>query len=252
MPASGKFLSRRPRTTAFENQNFGVRRTAASREFAIWRGYRMQAKSFARRQTGFARPKALRAARARGMIMAGSGARTIVLAMACVVFAAATAAAAADGYRCRRRARKPDRRRLLPQHRPRLIRPPAHPRQKVSSRSRSPPASSLPAAMRPRSTRSSARCSTGSAAICRACRRWSAVSFRSALTAAASMARSRCRSPARSASSTIRRARSTSSPTALRWWFTTARSTPRISIRCRRRRCAICLLTASTCCAIPT
>jgi outer membrane lipoprotein-sorting protein len=31
------------------------------------------------------------------MIMAGSGARTIVLAMACVVFAAATAAAAADG-----------------------------------------------------------------------------------------------------------------------------------------------------------
>src|SRR5579883_1177234 len=35
---------------------------------------------------------------------------------------------------------------------------------------------------------------------------------------------------------TIRRARSTSSPTASRWWCATATSPPRISTRCRRRR----------------
>ena len=55
-----------------------------------------------------------------------------------------------------------------------------------------------------------------------------------------------------SASNTIRRARSSSIADGHRWWCATASSRRRTSIRCRRRRCASCSPTASTCCATPT
>ena len=89
-----------------------------------------------------------------------------------------------------------------PPHRPILLQPAAarQPGARAFSRSRSPCGKTAYRARPPPSTPISVRCSTRSAAICRACRPWWEISCRSARTAGASRARSTYKSRGKSAS----------------------------------------------------